>query len=206
MRLSSLRVPAASAAAVLLLSLSACGGSDSSDGDTATTTPDTSAATSAPAPEETTESPAAAQTEIAVDQTITDEEYGNTIKITKLVRDFQAPSKTNIPEGGGEWVLVQLDTTAGDKYSGGIQGGFTLYSGGELAGTTTGIIDDDMSAAGFTPWEEASAGEQTTGWVAFQINNRADAYQFQYKRGAAKIIGQDKEIPEKIFSVDLPTS
>lgn len=206
MHLSSWRFPAASAAAVLLLTLSACGGSDGGDDDTAATTPETSATTSSPEPEETTDSPAAAQTEIAVDQTITDEEYDNTIKITALVRDFQAPSKTNIPDGGGEWVLVQLDTNAGDKFSGGIQGGFTLYAGGELAGTTTGIIDDDMSAAGFTPWEEASAGEQTTGWVAFQINTRADAYQFQYKRGAAKIIGQDKEIPEKIYTVDLPTS
>lgn len=198
----TLRLPIAAVSAALLLSLSACGGSDGSDDDTAPA----ETTSSAPAPEETTEAPAAEQTEIAVDQTITDPEYDNVIKITGLVRDFTAPSKPNIPDGGGEWVLVELDTTAGDKFSGGIQGGFTLYTGEELGGTTTGIIDDDMAAAGFTPWETASSGEQTKGWVAFQVNTRQDTYQLKYKRLAAKIIGQDKEIPEKIFSVDLPAS
>jgi hypothetical protein len=156
---------------------------------------------------EITEAPAAEQTQIAVDQTIADDEFGHTIKISALVRGFVAPSRTNIPDGGGQWVLAQLDIAAGDKYSGGVQGGFTLRAGAELGGTTTGIIDDDMTAAG-SPWETASAGEKTTGWVAFQVNNRADAYILQYKRGAAKIIGggETKQIPEKIFTVQLPTA
>jgi hypothetical protein len=144
---------------------------------------------------------------LPVDQTIQDVVLGDTIKITGMMRDFQAPSRTNIPEGGGEWVLLELDTQAGEKFSGGVQGGFTLYQAdGELAGSTTGIIDDDMQAAGFTPWETASAGEQTKGWVAFQVNSRADAYQLQYKRLAASVVGGGDPIPVKIWKIELPTS
>jgi hypothetical protein len=200
-----IRLSFAAAAAGALLTLTACGGSDGSDGDSPAADPTQSA--SAPAAPETTEPPAAEQTKLAVDQTIQDDVLGDTIKVTGLVRDFQAPSRTNIPDGGGEWVLLELDTKAGDKFTGGVQGGFTLYqTDGELAGSTTGIIDDDMTAAGFTPWETASAGEQTKGWVAFQVNNRADAYQLQYKRLAASVIGGGKPIPEKIWKVELPTS
>lgn len=201
----TVRLPLATAAAAALLVLSACGGgSDSGDGDTPAAAPETSATTSAP---ETSDAPAAAQQQIAVDQTIQDDVLGDTIKVTGLVRDFQAPSRTNIPEGGGEWVLLELDTAAGDKFSGGIQGGFSLYrTDGELGGSTTGIIDDDMTAAGFTPWETASSGEQTKGWVAFQVNTRADAYQLQYKRLGANVIGGGDPIPEKIWKIDLPTS
>ncbi|KQX74793.1 MULTISPECIES: hypothetical protein [Aeromicrobium] len=192
------------ATAAALLAVSACGGSDSS-GDEAATTPETSATT--PAAPETTDAPDAQQAELPVDQTIQDDVLGDTVKITGMVRDFQAPSRTNIPDGGGEWVLLELDTAAGDKFSGGIQGGFTLYqTDDELAGSTTGIIDDDMTAAGFTPWETASAGERTTGWVAFQVNTRADAYQLQYKRLAASVIGGGDPIPEKIWTIELPAS
>ncbi|MCD9198782.1 hypothetical protein [Aeromicrobium wangtongii] len=203
------RLSAASLAAALLLSVTACGGSDDSDGTTSgTTTKSETSATPPPVPEPSETPAAAEQKQIAADETITDDDFGHTIKITGVVRDFVAPSRTNIPERGGEWVLVQLDVAAGDKYSGGVQGGFTLQSGGELGGTTTGIIDADMTAAGFQPWETASAGEKTKGWVAFQINTRSDAYTFQYKRGAAKIIGggDTKQIPEKIWTVDLPTA
>ena len=202
-----IRLPLAAAVASVVLTVSACGGgSDSSEGETAA--PESSATTpeASEAPE-TTPAPAAAATAIPVDETIQDDVLGDTIKITGMVRDFQAPSRTNIPDGGGEWVLLEVDTKAGDKFSGGVQGGFTLYeTGGELAGSPTGIIDEDMTAAGFTPWETASSGEQTKGWVAFQVNTRADAYQLQYKRLAASVIGGGDPIPEKIWKIDLPTS
>jgi len=200
MRHPSRFLVAVSAAA--LLSLSACGGSDGS------TDESSSAESSAPATpvEETTDAPAASQSEIDVDETIKDDVLGNTIKITGLIRDFESPSHANIPEGGGEWVLVELDVKAGEKFSGGVQGGFSLYTAdGELAGSATSILDDDMKAADLTPWQTASSGEQTKGWQAFQVNTRSDAYQVQYKRLAASVIGGDP-IPEKIFTVDLPAS
>lgn len=181
------------------LMLSACGSDDTSDEST-----DTPSA--APTAEETTEEPAAEQTEIAVDETIEDDVLGDKISFTGLVRDFDAPSSPNIAGDGGEWVLVEVDATAGDKFSGGIAGGWKLVSDGELAGAASGIIDEDMEAAGFTPWEDISSGESGTGWVAFQVNTRFDAYQLEYKRLAASVIGGGDPIPEKIWTIELPTS
>lgn len=182
------------------LVLSACGSDDTST-DSATTP------SAAPTAEETTAEPAASeQTEIDVDETIEDDVLGDKISFTGLVRDFDAPSSPNIAGDGGEWVLVEVDATAGDKFSGGIAGGWKLVSDGELAGSASGIIDDDMEAAGFTPWEDISSGESGTGWVAFQVNTRFDSYQLEFKRLAASVIGGGDPIPEKIWTVELPTS
>lgn len=190
----------AALAAASLFALTACGGSD----DPATDASPSAEATTEAAADETTEAPAGSQQEIAVDEAIKDDVMGHAIKVTGLVRDFAAPDHTNIPEGGGEWVLVEVDVTAGKKYSGGVQGGFKLTSAGQLAGSATGLIDDAMTSAGFTPWETASAGEHTTGWIAFQVNTRSGAYQLEYKRGAASVIGGGDPIAEKIWTIDLP--
>lgn len=186
-------------ATTALLTLSACGGGD--DEPSSSSSP----AASSEATTEASEAPAE-QTRLDVDETIKDDKLGHTIKITGLVRDFDAPSRTTIPEGGGEWVLVEVDVKAGDKYSGGVRGGFSLYTtDGSLAGSSTTILKDDMVAADLRPWEGTSSGEQSKGWIAFQVNTRADAYQLQYKRLAANIIGGGS-IPEKIWKIDLPTS
>ncbi len=183
------------------LVLSACGSDDTSDDSAATPS-------AAPTAEETTEEPAAAeQAEIPLDETIDDDILENTISFTGLVRDFDSSSSPNIAADGGEWVLVEVDATAGDKFSGGINGGWKLLTAdGELAGSASGIIDEDIDAAGFTPWEDISSGESGTGWVAFQVNTRSDAYQLEYKRMAASVIGGGDPIPEKIWTIDLPTS
>ncbi|RLV56485.1 DUF4352 domain-containing protein [Aeromicrobium phragmitis] len=189
---------ALAAASVLLLS--ACGGGDEEP--SAEPTPSAEETTAEP-----TEEPAGEQQELEVDETITDDVMGHTITVMKLIRDFDAPDNRNIPERGGEWVLVEVDTQAGDKFSGGIQGGFRLVDAdGNLAGPATTILDNAMAEAGLTPWEGVSAGEQGTGWIAFQVNNRSDAYQLEYKRGAASVIGSDEQIDEQIWTVDLPTA
>jgi len=188
----------AALAAASLFTLAACGGSDEPSADPK---PSAEATTEA-----TTEAPAASQKKIAIDETIKDDVMGHVIKVTGLVRDFSSADHANITEDGGEWVLVEVDVTAGEKYSGGVQGGFKLTSSGELAGPATGLIDDELKAAGFTPWETASAGEHTKGWIAFQVNSRFDAYQLEYKRGAASVIGGGDPIDEKIWKIDLPTA
>lgn len=186
-------------AAAVALSLTACGSDDTES----ESTPSPSVEETEDAPEEAPES----QT-LPVTITIVDDVLGDTISVTQMVRDFQpTDSGTAVVEDGGEFVLLELDLAAGDQFSGGIQGGWKLLTAdGELAGSATTILDEDMEAAGFTPLETPSSGEAAKGWVAFQVNTRADAYQFEYKRGAAKVIGQDTEIPEQIWTEDLPTS
>jgi|UPI0003C7E9AE hypothetical protein len=195
-----LRRTAVAAAVTLTLGLAACGSDDS----------DTSADTTpSPSVEETEDAEEAPESQtLPVDLTITDDVLGDTIRVTQMVRDFQpTEGGGSIVEDGGEFVLLELDLAAGDQFSGGIQGGWKLVgTDGELAGSSTSIVDADMEAAGFTPLEEPSSGETAKGWVAFQINTREDAYQFEYKRLAAKVIGQDTEIPEKIWTEPLPTA
>lgn len=188
------------AAVALTLSLTACG-SDDSDSST-----DTSPSPSVEETEDAAEDAPESET-LPVTITIIDDVMGDTVTVTQMVRDFQPAESSAVVEDGGEFVLLELDLAAGDEFSGGIQGGWKLLTvDGELAGSATSILEDDMAAAGFTPLEEPSSGEAAKGWVAFQINTRADAYQFEYKRQAAKVIGQDTEIPEQIWTEPLPTS
>lgn len=186
-------------AAVVALSLTACGSDDTESESTPSPTVEETEDATEEAPESET---------LPVTITIVDDVLGDTISVTQLVRDFQPTDNGSaVVEDGGEFVLLELDLTAGDQFSGGIQGGWKLLTAdGELAGSATTIVDEDMEAAGFTPLDNPSSGEAAKGWVAFQINTRADAYQFEYKRGAAKVIGQDTEIPEQIWTEDLPTS
>lgn len=185
-------------AAVVTLSLTACGSDDSE--------PESTPSPTAEQTEDTEEAPESETLPVSI--TITDDVLGDTISVTQMIRDF-APTDAGsaVVEDGGEFVVLELDLVAGDQFSGGIQGGWKLLTAdGELAGSATTILDDDLEAAGLTPLDTPSSGEAAKGWVAFQVNTRADAYQFEYKRGAAKVIGQDTEIPEQIWTEDLPTS
>ncbi|MCK5891345.1 MAG: hypothetical protein P1U38_07025 [Aeromicrobium sp.] len=185
-------------AAAVALTLTACGSDDSDSESTPTPTVEQT--------EDTAEAPESETLPVSI--TITDDVLGDTISVTQMVRDF-APSDTGsaVVEGGGEFVLLELDLVAGDQFSGGIQGGWKLVTAdGELAGSATTILDEDLEAAGLTPLDNPSSGEAAKGWVAFQVNTRADAYQFEYKRQAATVIGQDTEIPEQIWTEALPTS
>ncbi len=186
-------------AAAVALTLTACG-SDDSDSSS-----DPSPSPSVEETEDATEAPESETLPVSI--TIVDDVLGDTINVTQMVRDFQPAESSAVVEDGGEFVLLELDLAAGDQFSGGIQGGWKLVTeDGELAGSSTSILDEDMEAAGFTPLEEPSSGEAAKGWVAFQVNTRSDAYQFEYKRMAAKVIGQDTEIPEQIWTEALPTS
>lgn len=208
----SSRTPLAALAAVAALTLSACGGSDS-DGEAASESTPSSAASSAstddtmPSTDVSTSSAPAGPTKIAVNGGFTDDVLGDSAKITALVRDFPATSNTTIAEGGGEWVLVEIDAKAGTKYTGGFRGPFALLdASGNVVGSPTTVIDADVKAAGYTPFVEADSGKESKGWIVFQVNNRQDSYTFRYKRQAASVIGGGDPIPEKIYTVELPTS
>lgn len=201
-------------AAISLLSLSACSSEDGEARSAESTSssvsaPATHTSTAAKTTSSTTSAPSAAgaQQRIAVDETIVDDVMGHTIKVTGVVRDFQSPGHANIPDGGGEWVLVEVDTTAGDTYTGGIKGGFKLLdAAGETMGNATTVLESDMTAGGFDIWEGVDSGEQAKGWIAFQVNNRSDVYQLQYKRLAASVIGSGDPIEEKTWEITLPSS
>lgn len=220
------RVPAVLAATLIGVgALAACGGGD----DETTTDPTTqgtqaeetttgaeetseSATEETSEPEETTSSddasaPAAggeAGSPVAVGETITDDVLGDTITIVQAIEGFPSTEFANITEDGGEFVLVEVEVTAGDLYSGGVQGGFKLLSEGETAGSATGIIDDEIEAAGMTPFDGVDGGETGSGWVVFQVNSAKESYELTYTRMAASVIGSDETIPEQVWTIALP--
>lgn len=211
-------VTATAAVAVLL---TACGGGESESGttqsastssSTSESTPSESSASESESPESTeteaseSESGSAAggeMEEVEVGESVEDPELGNTVEVTKIVRDFASEDFANIAEDGGEIVLVEIDAKAGDEFSGGVNGPFTLRADGTDSSSTS-IVDDELEAAGMTPFDGPSRGEEATGWLAFQVNTRADSYEFVYTRLAAKVIGSDKTFPKEEWTIELP--
>ncbi|QFQ31446.2 hypothetical protein EEW87_015595 [Janibacter melonis] len=211
-------VTATAAVAVLL---TACGGGESESGttqsastssSTSESTPSESSASESESPESTeteasgSESGSAAggeMEEVEVGESVEDPELGNTVEVTKIVRDFASEDFANIAEDGGEIVLVEIDAKAGDEFSGGVNGPFKLRADGTDSSSTS-IVDDELEAAGMTPFDGPSRGEEATGWLAFQINTRADSYEFVYTRLAAKVIGSDKTFPKEEWTIELP--
>lgn len=150
---------------------------DDGAADAAATTPaSTSApeASSAPASEPAPSDTAPATAESAVTTApIVDDVFGNTITPTAIVRDFQA--STPAP-AGGEYILVNVDVTAGNVYYGGFsETELALAAAGSdeeyPATAKTSVIADDMRAAGYTPFEDLESGATGQGWVAFILVN-----------------------------------
>lgn len=138
-----------------------------------------------------------------VSQTITDDVMGHTIKVTQLVRNFPVPDKNESLKETGEIVLVEVDITTGTQYSGGVQGGFKLKSADGQTNAHTTAFKDEVTAAGYTPFDGVSKGETAKTWLAFQVNKKSDSYSLVYKRSAAKVIGTDEVIPEQEWEVPL---
>lgn len=215
-------VTATAAVAVLL---TACGGGESESGTTqsASTSSSTSESTPSESSASESESPESTETEssgteasesdsgsaggemeeVEVGESVEDPELGNTVEVTKIVRDFASEDFANIAEDGGEIVLVEIDAKAGDEFSGGVNGPFKLRADGTDSSSTS-IVDDELEAAGMTPFDGPSRGEEATGWLAFQVNTRADSYEFVYTRLAAKVIGSDKTFPKEEWTIELP--
>lgn len=154
---------------------------------------------------ETSSTPAepAVATETKISYVVEDKVLGNTIAFTSVVRDFPVPDDFSSLKEDGEIVLVQIDAQAGEKFSGGIQGGWGLTTPDGDPGNSTTIVDTEMAAAGYEPLDPPSRGESAKGWVAFQVNDRADTYTLGYKRMAASIIGSDQTIPTKTWEFPL---
>ncbi|PWD50996.1 transcriptional regulator [Serinibacter arcticus] len=201
--------------------LTACGGGDepaadptsqSPEAEETTTEEETATETESPEAEETTseESTDAAAPSgeipapVAVGETITDDVLGDVITVNQVITGFPSVEWSNIAEDGGEFVVVEVQVEAGDQFSGGVQGGFKLLSGGQTAGSATSILNNDLVNAGMAPFEGVSSGESGSGWVAFQVNTASAPYELTYTRMAASVIGSDETIPEQVWTIPLP--
>lgn len=145
---------------------------------------------------------AGAGQELPYDQGLVDDVMGHEVRFTGLVRDFPAPA--TMEDFDGEILLVRVEATAGETYSGMVDGPFRLTSPDGRANARTNIADEDLAAAGYPPYEAPRSGESATGWISFQANTRSDTYTLEYERFAASVIGSDETIEQKIWEFPVP--
>lgn len=193
----------------LSLALTGCGSDDTgSDSDAATST---DVESSAPASESAAAAPAGDEKEVKLGETLKDPDMGDTIEVISAVRDFPSKEEADLIADGGEVVLLQVKVTPGKEFGGRLsEGNFEISwdQGADFNSSDTRLMTEEMSAAGRTPLEDIARrdGGEHTGWIAFQIDEKADTYVIEYLRDGAKVIGSDKEIPEFKKQIEIPAA
>lgn len=201
------RLAAAGLSLGLALTMTACGSEDTdSDADAAV-----EVESSAPASESPSAAPAGAETEVKIGKKLEDPDMGDTIEIISAVRDFPSTEEADLIAEGGEVVLLQVKIKPGTEYGGRIsEGNFEISwdNGGDFESSDTRLMTEEMTAAQRTPLEDVQRrdGGEHTGWIAFQVEEKADTYLVEYERDGAKVIGSDKTIAEFTEQVEIPAS
>ncbi len=140
----------------------------------------------------------AAQTELAINKLVGGD-LGNTVTVTKMVRNFSDSDLESDEEG----VLVEVKVETDGSYTGTPgESSFRLIIDGEEYRTAYLIGDTDMTKAGFTPFGSQSAkkGAPAVGYLSFAIPKSTKAITFRYHRAETKILGGEK-LPAKDFDV-----
>lgn len=201
------RLAAAGLSVGLALTLSGCGSeATDSDADAAV-----EVESSAPASESASAAPAGAEAEVKIGKTLEDPEMGDTIEVISAVRDFPSTEEADLIADGGEVVLVQVKIAPGKEYGGRVsEGNFEISwdKGADFESSDTRLMTEEMAAAKRTPLEDVQRrdGGEHTGWIAFQVDEKADTYLIEYTRDGAKVIGSDKTIAEFKEQVEIPAS
>lgn len=189
----------------LALTLTGCGSEDTkTDADAAV-----EVESSAPASESASVAPAGAEAEVKIGTTLEDPDMGDKIEIISAVRDFPSTEEADLIAEGGEVVLVQVKIAPGKEYGGRVsEGNFEISwdKGADFESSDTRLMTEEMTAAKRTPLEDVSRrdGGEHTGWIAFEVDEKADTYLVEYVRDGAKVIGSDETIAEFKEQVEIP--
>ena len=199
------RLAAAGLSVGLALTLTGCGSEDTK------TDAAVEVESSAPASESPSAAPAGAEAEVKIGKTLKDPEMGDTIEVISAVRDFPSTEEAALIADGGEVVLVQVKIAPGKEYGGRVsEGNFEISwdKGADFESSDTRLMAEEMTAAKRTPLEDVQRrdGGEHTGWIAFQVDEKADTYLIEYTRDGAKVIGSDKTIAEFTEQVEIPAS
>ncbi|NYI80568.1 transcriptional regulator [Nocardioides panzhihuensis] len=189
----------------LALTLTACGSDDSKDDAAVETETSASASESA----SSSAAPVGDEAEVKIGKTLKDPDMGDTIEIISAVRDFPSTEEADLIADGGEVVLVQVKVKPGKEYGGRVsEGNFEISwdKGADFESSDTRLMTEEMTAAKRTPLEDVQRrdGGEHTGWIAFQVDEKADTYLIEYTRDGAKVIGSDKTIAEFEEQVEIP--
>jgi hypothetical protein len=170
-----------------------------------------------PTPEETEQAPPASTEEIAVDEVLTDDVFKQHYKVISYIPSLPIPEDFDIEKWGvydGATVLamqVELSVDADTEYSKMAFGDdLNLYGtdGNDIPAQSASILMEEAYADEYPLVEDASAGETTTGWVAFIIIDSTGTapYTVKVERREAQVLGTDQVIPAAEFSFVLPAA
>lgn len=153
----------------------------------------------------------AANTQVPVDVTITDPDFGLTIKATDMVRnvDPKVPGDDLSPKKM-ELVAVKFEVATGTKYNGEFNpvslSIVTDLNGKEnRASAKTGTPSEEtLKAAGRAPLPIIQDGDSGSGWVLFYVPPKGTPdMTLRYRRLATDVLGTSRTIPAKDFDVVL---
>lgn len=145
---------------------------------------------------------------VPLGETIEDVDMGDTIEVVSVVRDFNSPGQADLVADGGEVVLVEVVVNTGTEFGGLVSAGNFRISwdeGADFWRNKTRMVEDDMEAAGYTPFDDVSRRDgEGSGWMAFLVEERAETYLMEYSRSGAKVIGSDDTIDEFTTEFEIP--
>ncbi|TQL70727.1 hypothetical protein FB381_4669 [Nocardioides albertanoniae] len=192
----------------LALALTACGSEETGSDSSEASTP--AEAESSAAASESAAAPAADEKEVKIGKTLKDPDMGDSIEVVSAVRDFPSKEEADLISDGGEVVLLQVKVKPGKEFGGRVSSGNFEISADKSDFSTddTRLMTDELEAAKRTPFDDIARrdGGEATGWIAFQVDEKADTYVVSYTRDAAKVIGSDKQINEFKQEIEIPAS
>ncbi|MCT2089709.1 hypothetical protein M3D92_10475 [Micrococcus terreus] len=125
---------------------------------------------------------------------VQDEEMGDTVRVTEIIRDYPSEFRKSYIEDGGEVMLnVELElgedfATSGKRYK--------LHAGDEES--VPGDSDAKLEEAGYKPFDVAT-DESGEGWLSFLMYERADEYTLEITRQEAEIFPSGETLEEKVW-------
>ncbi|KAB1942293.1 hypothetical protein [Brevibacterium linens] len=219
LRPTTLLTRSAAVAVASVLALSACGTNEPDTAEEADSSEQeqTEETDSAPLEQETEEAEEAAATEdattsgegteVKVGTEFTDDETGDVITIVSAVRNNPTEYYEASDNPDGEMVYLEVKVVPGKEYGGTISASdFYLDDGGDEVNYAASA-DDEVEEAGYEYFDSAPRREgEHTGYVPIYISETADSLKGAYVRPEAKVIGEDKKVPEFRSEFDVPAS
>ena len=218
-RPTTLLTRSAAVAVASVLALSACGTNEPDIAEEADSSEQeqTEETDSAPLEQETEEAEEAAATEdattsgegteVKVGTEFTDDETGDVITIVSAVRNNPTEYYEASDNPDGEMVYLEVKVVPGKEYGGTISASdFYLDDGGDEVNYAASA-DDEVEEAGYEYFDSAPRREgEHTGYVPIYISETAESLKAAYVRPEAKVIGEDKKVPEFRSEFDVPAS
>lgn len=126
---------------------------------------------------------------------VQDEEMGDTVRVTEIIRDYPSQFRKSYVEDGGEVVMLKVDLELGEDFATSGKR-YKLHAGEEES--VPGDSDAKLEEAGFEPFDVAT-DESGEGWLSFLMYERADEYTLEITRQEAEIFPSGETLEEKVW-------